>query len=378
MATVHALGAGHDVGVFALSGHGTHPPPDDHVVVWQSSREFAADGGLRLRPSALQWLQTPTGHPSDQWYSDRVMRELGDLIDSFAARLVVVEALWLHRYIEPLRKLGCTVILDAHGIEGPLHEELAERHPTTLSRKFAERTSWVEARAFEAAAQVWVPSDRDAALARARYGSHLKLEVVPNAVELDRYGTAYEPKERFTVAYSASFAYPPNVAAARRLLFRIFPALWRRVGRAQLALIGTEPTGEMRTAADRDERITVTGPVDDVAAHLSRASAMAVPLSDGHGTRFKVLEAFASQLPVVSTAKGIEGIDVEAGEHYLAAERDCDFVAALEQLACDPKLRSRLAQHGLQAVRERYSLPVVRERINAALATAAQSTREGG
>ena len=39
----------------------------------------------------------------------------------------------------------------------------------------------------------------------------------------------------------------------------------------------------------------------------------------GGGTRIKAFEAMAMGCPVVSTAIGIEGLDVVADEHYLFA-----------------------------------------------------------
>jgi polysaccharide biosynthesis protein PslH len=238
-----------------------------------------------------------------------------------------------------------------------------------------DRTREVEARAFATADQVWVCSAHDAEVAGARYGRNARLEVVPNAIQLDRYGPPTPSGDHFTVAFTASFSYPPNEVAAQRLMTGIFPPLADRVSRARLALIGRDPTALMQSAPTQDPRIEVTGAVDDVAPYLQRASVMAVPLTEGHGTRFKVLEGFASELPVVSTAKGVEGLDVKAGEHYLAAECDADFVDALELVARDPDLRTRLARRGLEAVRAGYSLAVVHERVTAALASVA---RPGG
>jgi glycosyltransferase involved in cell wall biosynthesis len=192
--------------------------------------------------------------------------------------------------------------------------------------------------------------------------------VVPNAIAVDGYGPRGPADDDFTVVFTATFGYPPNAAASRRLLTGIFPALKQRIPSARLALVGREPTEEMQAAAEQDERVEVTGPIDHVAAHLRRASAMAVPLSEGHGTRFKVLEAFATGTPVVSSAKGIQGIDADPGEHYLLAETDAEFVDGLVALARDPALAARLAERGLELVRGRYSLATVSERVTAALA----------
>ena len=340
------------------------------------SRRFAADAAASLHARSLEWLREPDGHPSDRWYDDAVMEEVIEFADDLGAGLVVLETLWLHGYIAPLQARGHTVILNAHGIEAALHDELAERTPAPLARTFAERTRRVEGRALSTADEVWVPSPRDIATARERYGTEIRLRVVPNAIDVDAYGRnnadrrlpVASPAESFTVVFTASFAYPPNVVAAHRLVTGIFSALTATIPDARLLLVGRDPSPELRGAAAADDRIEVTGFVDDVPAQLHRASAMAVPLSEGHGTRFKVLEAFASRVPVVGSAKGLEGIEAVANEHYLAAESDTEFAVALTSLARDSTLVDRLTDNALRLVRERYSLATVNESVAASLA----------
>jgi glycosyltransferase involved in cell wall biosynthesis len=75
--------------------------------------------------------------------------------------------------------------------------------------------------------------------------------------------------------------------------------------------------------------VELTGRVPDVVPHYRDATAVYLPLRAGGGTRIKVIEAFALGRPVLSTAVGIEGLGVAAGEHYLAIEHPADGVAAL-------------------------------------------------
>jgi glycosyltransferase involved in cell wall biosynthesis len=375
LAIVRALGANHNVGVFALSGQESRPAPDCPIVAWRASRRFAADGGAKLRAESLQWLRDPNSHPSDRWYSDAVMAELEQWMDELEPQVTVVETLWLHRYIRPLRKLGCPVILDAHGAEGALHDELADSHRSRLVHEFALRTHAIEARAIAAVDQVWAPSPRDAELLRSRHKAGTSVQVVPNAIDMDSYRPREPTAGRFTVAFLAAFSYPPNVTASRRLLRDVFPKLAHCVPAARLALIGRDPTPEMRVAAERDPRIQVTGAVEHVAPHLREADALAVPLTEGHGTRFKVMEAFAAKVPVVSTRKGVEGLDVQPEKHYLPAESDGDFVSALELLADSPELGAQLAHEGYDYVARHHSLDVARERVASALSTLAAESR---
>jgi glycosyltransferase involved in cell wall biosynthesis len=54
--------------------------------------------------------------------------------------------------------------------------------------------------------------------------------------------------------------------------------------------------------------------------------------------RGKVLEAFASGLPVVSTALGMEGIAATSGQHYLSADHEAEFATAIVRYLRDRRL----------------------------------------
>ena len=47
--------------------------------------------------------------------------------------------------------------------------------------------------------------------------------------------------------------------------------------------------------------------------------------------------------PVVATRIGIEGLDVDPGTHFLAADTGADFAAAIPRLLDDAGLRETLA-----------------------------------
>jgi glycosyltransferase involved in cell wall biosynthesis len=127
------------------------------------------------------------------------------------------------------------------------------------------------------------------------------------------------------------------------------------------------PSPELLTAAARDPRIVVPGPVRDIRPALAAATAMAVPLFHGGGTRLKILEAFAAGVPVVSTAKGVEGLDVRDGTHALIAESADEFVDHLVALWRDPTLAGRLAASARAFAAERFSWETVGARVRQAI-----------
>ena len=143
---------------------------------------------------------------------------------------------------------------------------------------------------------------------------------IPNGADPDYYqtGSPVVPRSANTLLYLGRFSYQPNAEAAAILLNQIYPLL--SAASCRLLLVGCDPTEEMQRAAQIDPQIIVTGQVEDIRPYLATATVMAVPLQKGSGTRLKLIEAFAAKCPVVSTAKGAEGLDVEDGKHLLLRE----------------------------------------------------------
>jgi glycosyltransferase involved in cell wall biosynthesis len=107
--------------------------------------------------------------------------------------------------------------------------------------------------------------------------------------------------------------------------------------------------------------------VVDVRPYLARSTVMAMPLHRGSGTRFKAIEGFAAGLPVVSTEKGIEGLALEDGVHFLRAETPPDFVEAIARLHGDAPLARRLMREAYRLGVQRYSSRAVERAIAASL-----------
>ena len=75
------------------------------------------------------------------------------------------------------------------------------------------------------------------------------------------------------------------------------------------------------------------------------------PIRCGGGTRIKILEAFAHQVPVVATSFALEGLPVEHGVHCLVADDPADFAQACARLRRDPALGRVLAAQAVDLVR---------------------------
>lgn len=124
----------------------------------------------------------------------------------------------------------------------------------------------------------------------------------------------------------------------------------------------------MRSAAEQDPRIVITGLVPDVLPFLVAATVMAIPLFEAGGTRLKILEGFAAKVPAVTTKNGAEGIDLDNGTQVLLAESAEEFVAAIKRIRTEELVAEHLAINGLELVTRAYSWDASSQNIIQAVA----------
>jgi glycosyltransferase involved in cell wall biosynthesis len=150
--------------------------------------------------------------------------------------------------------------------------------------------------------------------------------------------------------------YPPNVEAVDYFYKCILPKLPPDF---TLRIVGKKPTNRiylsLLEALALDPRVRIHFDVPSCTQYYRDALAAVVPLLQGTGTRFKILEAFAHRCPVVTTSKGCEGHDVADNDHLLIRDAPKEFASACEQLYDDDGLSNRLIESGLEFLRQNNS-----------------------
>jgi polysaccharide biosynthesis protein PslH len=192
----------------------------------------------------------------------------------------------------------------------------------------------------------------------ARYvDAHTRLWLAPNGVSID-YFQPISPRDRAertrTLVFGASLDVAMNQDAVHWFAVSILPRIKQEVPDVQFWIVGRDPPATVRSLAER-EGITVTGTVPDVRDYYRQAAVFVVPLRAGGGTKLKTLEAMAMGLPIVSTAVGAQGLEVESGQHLYIADNPEIFATYVVELL---KERNKAIQMGGEArrlVEQRYS-----------------------
>ena len=285
--------------------------------------------------------------------------------------LVHVDTVGLWPYVEGWDRTP--VALGHHNIESDLVERRAGHERSSwrsaLLRRDAAKLRAVEKRAVRHAAVNLVVSPLDGARLAALV-PEAAVQVVENGVDTDEWQPSADPGPAGGIVFAGTLGWYPNRDAVEFLLGEIWPALVAAGLARRLVLVGRDAPPAARAAAAADSRVQVTGFVPDARPYLRAATVSVCPIRVGGGTRLKILDALAMAKPVVSTAIGVEGLDLVEGEHYLRAETAPEFVAQIDRLQRDPALRHALGAAGRRLVVARHEWRVIGRQLDAAYARA--------
>ncbi len=157
--------------------------------------------------------------------------------------------------------------------------------------------------------------------------------------------------------YAGAMWYYPNIEAMLFMANKILPMIRKEVPDITFTIVGEKPTKEIRKLNDIDG-ITVTGWVPDVRPYIDNASVYVVPLSIGSGVRYKIFEALAMKIPVVSTKSACEGHDATHGKDIMIANSPEEFARHTIDLIKDKELWNKISSGGREHVTTRYNWEV--------------------
>lgn len=103
-------------------------------------------------------------------------------------------------------------------------------------------------------------------------------------------------------------------------------------------IIGANPSDKLKNISLKYKNVILTGFVNDVKKYFSLLDIGVIPLIKGAGIKIKTIEMLHSEIPIVSTKVGVEGILVENEKEYLLADNEKEFIEQVLKLKQDKKL----------------------------------------
>lgn len=324
---------------------------DYHVI-------FAADNGAKDEPytSVLQNLQIEVLY-TQEGYGTAIEQQIVE-------RLPLIDLAWVCRpelnekYLDLIRQRAeIKLIYDTID----LHYLRLKRAWQLEPEKYSP-TEWIEmqARELKMAHQADLtitvtPTERELLQSQAVE----RVAVVPN-VHTSYNGELPSFERRAGILFIGSYNHTPNIDAVIWLCQEIMPLVWQTDPDIKVTLLGSNPTDEVLDL--ENERISVTGYIDDVTPYFLSHKLSVSPLRYGAGMKGKIGQSLEYGLPVVSTNIGTEGMNLIAEKHILVADTARKFAQQILRVCHDRVLWHRLSDNSSEAIAA-YSPRAIEEKL---------------
>jgi glycosyltransferase involved in cell wall biosynthesis len=160
------------------------------------------------------------------------------------------------------------------------------------------------------------------------------------------------------ILFHGTYSYPPNREAFDLIIDYIAPQA-KAADNVVFLLAGN------KTPIFEKDNVRSLGFVEDIDSLLHVADIAIVPLLRGGGTKLKILDYLGAGLPIVTTRKGIEGIDVRNGKDAIVVDEvNKRFIEAILSLVDNDEQRNILGQNGRRLAEEKYGWDRIGESLD--------------
>lgn len=269
----------------------------------------------------------------DYWqrYPKGLSRFLGRLAERHGLRAVIVEFIWLYPAVDEL-PAGVKRILDTHDIQHKRVEDFAARG----MRFPLEITRAEEARIFNRFDAVIAIQEQEAALIR---GMCPDLRVLTAGTACADFRLIPDAPLPGRVLYVGGYN-GANIDGLGRFLKNCWPEILAACPHARLNV-----GGYVFRAFPGEEfpGVHFLGHVTDIEAQYAAADVVVNPAWIGTGLKIKTVEALAAGKPLVTTPKGVEGMEADVERACIVAPEEKDFSAGVVRLLTDRAQRAKTA-----------------------------------
>jgi glycosyltransferase involved in cell wall biosynthesis len=312
--------------------------------------------GLSMDPFLI------VGHTSEEMklaIKDELVRERYDLIH--------VETFYVY---QNLPKVSIPVILVEHNVEYLAYQRYAK-----LANPFLKLFFTIDVMKLKKKEELaWRKVDKLIAVSNMerRLMKRADITVIANGVDLNNFqfrNSQNLPDEK-RVLFIGDFKWFQNVDAAEIILKQIWPRISQKLAETKnrtdvkLWIIGRNIPDKIKSLAASKNIILDEDNKEETAEIFRKAYLLLAPIRAGGGTSYKILEAMASGVPVVTTNLGLEGLEAKNNIHALASEKEDELAELALVLVQDHSVYRKLTLNARKLIEEKYDWRVIAQKLD--------------
>jgi glycosyltransferase involved in cell wall biosynthesis len=290
----------------------------------------------------------------ETYHHPNVQEYLQDYIKKNSIDIVHIEP----GYVYPSLPLDIpNLVVCEHNIEHKIYEGYSNSFPflpaKLLLRRDVEKMKRFEQKIWKQACACIAVSDDDAQYMKDT--AHVHPTIVPNGIDEEYF--SFRPKntidKAFTALFIGDFRWVQNRDAATYLLQTIWPKTIESYPHARLTFVGREFPEQLKKYCD--DRVTIANTVKDIRESVYGSDIVFAPIRIGGGTKYKILEGIAMGIPVITSIKGVEGMEEALKNAVYVAHSPQEWVSCVGSIITDSDTRKKKLREGRTYLTSRYS-----------------------
>ncbi|MCC5643044.1 glycosyltransferase [Nostoc sp. CHAB 5824] len=184
--------------------------------------------------------------------------------------------------------------------------------------------------------------------------SNQKVQVIPNGIDTQLFTGQENAPPYSTIIFSGNMSYAPNIHAVKWFVKKCLPIIQQSISEVSFIIAGVNPTQEV-CSLGKVPGVKVIGYVASMSETLKQANVAIAPMQSGSGIQNKILEAMASELPVITTTLGLGSLKAKPGQEILVADSPESFAETTITLLQNRKLAKEIGHQARKFVIDYHS-----------------------
>jgi len=366
------LAKSHDVDLFCLDSEGHRKENVLPVFKEFCRRVQFFPFEHQKRPPFFWRMADPIPAAIQHWNNSHVLAKLNHFIGGQKYDLVHFTDLVLWQYVKKIRTEGIKVVDRSHldftkELETLKTARFSMKELVTASEAFVKMKAY-EKKALNGIDLTIVGSWENERVVHEHLHQKAEVKVIQNGVDpgfFDRQRFPSTPEAEPTVIFCGSLDHPGNVHGLGWYFREVDPVFRKLVPSRKVWIVGVNPSEEVQQMRMIDG-VELFPDVPDVRPYYQKAWLQMIPLRTGSTTGLKLMESLCIGCPVVTTAKGAEGLNhLRGGTDLLVSNSPKAFAHSMERVVRNSTVRNSLIENGRRGVLENYTWEILGKELSA-------------
>lgn len=326
----------------------------EEVVVVERKKQWSLENILKTTISNSPFLLTGHELPA-------MKKAIAHVLNTKHIDIIHVETFYVFHNI-PITSIP--TVLAEHNIEYHVYQRFTSHAPLLLRPLLLvdiEKIKYWERKYWQKAKRVVVVSEHD----KKEIGRKDTV-IVPNGVDLKAFPLkkTKQNTHQLTILFMGDFKWIQNRDSAEFIIKKIWPLIRLRhkaLGKKQairLWIVGKHIPQSLQQH-NSDEIVFDEHAPDNTSDIYAQTDILLSPIRVGGGSSYKILEAMASGVPVVTTELGIRGLMAQKNVHALIGNNQEELALCVEKLITDHPLYSAIQKNARALIQKHYTWPVI-------------------